>query len=409
MKICILHGDCRERMSILPDASIQCVVTSPPYWGLRDYGLPPVTWSDGVSCALGLEPTPEDYVAHLVDVFRSVRRVLRDDGTVWLNLGDSYNAYNGNRGSTTGFQGAERERPKIPGGYGLTAKGLKPKDLVGIPWRVAFALQADGWYLRSDIIWAKGYSFHPTTAGSCMPESITDRPTCSHEHMFLLTKNDKYYYDRDAVKEASLDPTDDRKSRQSREDYDRRLSVSATVRTVINTKGSSTYPTRNLRSVWIINPKPYKDAHFATFPPALVEPCIRAGTSEKGQCTTCGAPVVRHVEKGEANIEQRSASGADASGGYTGQSTKDYAAARAQDASATKARILDGMREHVSTWHYSCDCGVAAEPQVVLDPFVGSGTTGVVAIVEGRNFVGIDANSDYVEMARRRILSGGKA
>jgi DNA modification methylase len=255
---------------------VQCVVTSPPYWGLRNYN---------VKDQIGLERTPEAYVEKMVAVFREVKRVLRDDGTCWLNLGDSF----------------------------------QDKQLVGMPWRVAFALQADGWYLRSDIIWAKGVSFCPDYTGSVMPESVTDRPTKSHEYLFLLTKSARYYYDADAVRERATAT----KQRRLTAVIDQ---PSAKARK--QAKGQN--PTcqggvgdeRNLRSVWTINPKPYAEAHFATFPEKLVEPCVKAGT------------------------------------------------------------------KHGDT---------------VLDPFVGSGTTGLVAGKLGREFIGIELNADYITLAQNRI------
>ena len=233
----ILRGDVRDVLPTLDAESVQCVVTSPPYWGLRDYG---------VKGQIGLEPTPEDYVQTLVAVFREVRRVLRDDGTVWLNLGDSFHN----------------------------------KQLTGIPWRVAFALQADGWYLRSDIIWAKGVSFCPAYSGSVMPESVTDRPTKSYEYLFLLTKSARYYYDADAVREPLSEQAAGRDSARPLGNKN-----AAARRVTKLTGGMSVEATtiqlqtgRNLRSVWTINTQPYSAAHFATFPTALVEPCVKAGS-----------------------------------------------------------------------------------------------------------------------------------
>lgn len=260
-------GDCREVLSTLPDESVQCVVTSPPYWGLRDYGV------DG---QLGLERTPDEYVAAMVDVFREVRRVLRRDGTLWLNLGDSYAG--GDR--TTGRNDAVRQGKQTGGGFeaGPRTKlgaitGLKPKDLVGIPWRVAFALQADGWYLRSDIIWSKP---------NPMPESVTDRPTKAHEYLFLLSKSASYHYDADAIREPW---TDDRQGwsgdTRDRDELVRRRH-DATFRQDGGLTQKPTTSGRNRRSVWTIATKPYPGAHFATFPEALVEPCILAGCPEGG-------------------------------------------------------------------------------------------------------------------------------
>jgi len=257
----------------LADGSVHMCVTSPPYWGLRDYG---------VSDQLGLEPTPEAYVADIVAVMREVWRVMRDDGTCWLNLGDSYAGSWGNYGAREGNQRSRiAERWHRPGyedprqgwdGLPPTAvvPGLKPKDLVGIPWRVAFALQADGWYLRSDIIWAKP---------NPMPESVTDRCTKSHEYIFLLSKSAAYRCDMDAIAEKSAYPGDNRAERS-----DTRKSVDpmcmdggSRART-----GNPTGETRNKRSVWTVSTKPYAGAHFATFPPDLIEPCILAGAPAGG-------------------------------------------------------------------------------------------------------------------------------
>ena len=223
---------------------MQCVVTSPPYWGLRDYCV------DG---QLGLESTPEEYVANMVEVFREVRRVLRDDGTLWLNLGDSYAAGKTGRDDSggNGRFGGPRIEPK----QRSAPPGLKPKDLVGIPWRVAFALQADGWYLRSDIIWSKP---------NPMPESVTDRPTKAHEYLFLLAKSGRYWYDANSISVLALRAGEMNNSTPSNPVY--RMSRVARVR-----------DRRNARSVWSIATQPYSDAHFATFPPKLIEPCIKAG------------------------------------------------------------------------------------------------------------------------------------
>ena len=252
----IYQGDCLDVMAKLPSRSIHCVVTSPPYWGLRDYGI-----GDD---ALGLEPTPELYVKHLVEIFREVRRVLRDDGTLWLNLGDSY-AGSG-RGPSTMNSAQEMWSDKKP------PDGLKPKDLVGIPWRVAFALQADGWYLRSDIIWSKP---------NPMPESVTDRPTKSHEYLFLLTKNQRYYYDADAIREPHVRLWDSNNGggMSTTRHHDAHIGGS--------NRHERKYPVpnplgRNKRTVWTVATQPYQGAHFATFPTKLIEPCILAGCPEDG-------------------------------------------------------------------------------------------------------------------------------
>jgi len=297
-----------EILRTLPDESVHCCVTSPPYWGLRDYG---------VEGQLGLEKTPEEYVAKMVDVFREVRRVMRDDGTLWLNIGDSYSM------STRGKGGDGKQSTNVGTHHDRQwhiAPGLKPKDLVGIPWRVAFALQADGWYLRQDIIWHKP---------NPMPESVRDRCTKAHEYIFLLAKSRKYYYDAKAVKEPVSD----------RVPFKTNGPMKAVGKIRLRPNGAATYEkfgfdtgcgvnangTRNRRSVWTVTTKPFKGAHFAKFPPDLIEPCIKAG------CPVGGT---------------------------------------------------------------------------VLDPFFGSGTTGLVSLKLGRDFIGIELNKDYCDMAEKRIYGG---
>lgn len=254
--VAIFHGSALEVLRQLPADYVQTVVTSPPYWGLRDYGI------DG---QLGLEKTPEEYVENIVAVFREVRRVLKDDGTVWLNLGDSYSNAGTRQGDRDGNVGdGVNDHRKF---YAPTAPGLKNKDLVGIPWRVAFALQADGWYLRSDIIWSKP---------NPMPESVTDRPTKSHEYVFLLSKSERYYFDQDAVKEPATagEHTTTIKSFGTQ-------AAGANVKPTGNQIPGKTWQwgcTRNIRSVWTIATQPYPEAHFATFPEDLVKPCVLAGS-----------------------------------------------------------------------------------------------------------------------------------
>ena len=254
MTVKILRGDNRNTLKTLEDKSIHTVVTSPPYWGLRDYGM---------DNQLGLEETPEEYVNNLVDVFREIKRVLRDDGTVWLNLGDSYSS--GGRRTTTN-QSLRGDKD-----YGVTrpapSKGIKPKDLIGIPWRVAFALQQDGWYLRQDIIWHKP---------NPMPESVRDRCTKAHEYIFLLSKNVKYYYDHEAIKEDCI--TNDNSNR----DRDNTKLNNTPGRTRMAGLKTNNYTKKNKRSVWTVTTKPFKEAHFATFPMDLIEPCVLAGCPEEG-------------------------------------------------------------------------------------------------------------------------------
>lgn len=301
----IYHGDCREILRALPDESVNCVVTSPPYFGLRDYGT--AQWEGGsaecdhkqylggngsasakqVSSAgtqqynyrdtcrkcgarridqqIGLEQTPEEYVAQMVAVFREVRRVLRSDGTLWLNLGDSYagsNMTGGNNGiNMDGGEGGFKMQRQFKRTQSLS--GLKPKDLIGIPWRVAFALQADGWWLRQDIIWHKP---------NPMPESVRDRCTKAHEYIFLMSKSAKYWYDAEAVMEQGA----------GREKFGNSRKISHDDRNDCARRDMTIVQSRNRRSVWTVSTKPYSEAHFATFPPDLIEPCVLAGCPEGG-------------------------------------------------------------------------------------------------------------------------------
>jgi DNA modification methylase len=348
----IYLGDALEVLKTFPDEFINCCVTSPPYFGLRDYGI------DG---QLGLEETPEEYVQKLVDISREVKRVLKKDGTFWLNLGDSYNG-SGKAGSRdneyfnrhTEFGKNYSNKEKI--GNPIKLKNLKPKDLIGIPWMVAFALRNDGWYLRSDIIWSKP---------NPMPESVTDRPTKSHEYVFLLSKSQKYYYDYEAILEEATgyDGRKDTffkgrvKTKNSTQTFAKRGHERWKYKN-LQDKGQPTQtmhenramggegsgfvghsgnydingeplyyikdgiPVRNKRSVWTINTQPFKEAHFAVFPEELPDTCIKAGCPEGG---------------------------------------------------------------------------------VVLDPFIGSGTTGLIAKKQNKNFIGIELNPKYIKLANNRL------
>ena len=256
--VTVLNGDALEMLRTLPDGSVDCCVTSPPYWGLRDYG------EDG---QMGLESTPDEYVAGMVAVFAEVRRVLSDDGTLWLNLGDSYASNPASGGASSPLlNGPQNATPSRA--YTRPA-GLKPKDLVGIPWRVAFALQADGWYLRSDIIWSKP---------NPMPESVRDRPTKAHEYVFLLSKSQRYHYDADAIAEkAEAKP----QRRLTNPLHHPKGNPDGSMRNGLP-MGGGTMESRNKRTVWTIATKPYSEAHFATFPPELPTLCIKAGCPEGG-------------------------------------------------------------------------------------------------------------------------------
>ena len=375
----IYQGDALEVLRSLPSESVHCCVTSPPYWGLRDYG---------VEGQIGLEPTLQEYVEVLVEVFREVRRVLRDDGTLWLNLGDSYASGGMSNPSSKSTLGGGKDLGAAD--YSITRKvpnGLKPKDLVGIPWRVAFALQADGWYLRSDIVWHKP---------NAMPESVTDRPTKAHEYIFLLSKSSKYYYDADSIREPLseqrakqagklVDPGNDAKKRKKQIEHDKKRGSGGHFdghKWRMNPLG------RNKRSVWTVSTKPFPGAHFAVYPPDLIEPMILAGTSPKA-CPKCGAPWKRVVEREPVTKKDRTEPYAIASG--MGKRPQLF---------TRQTRVIKE-----ESWQSTCSCSDndGSGRCVVLDPFVGSGTTLLVAQCLGRSGIGIELNPDYCAMASRRI------
>jgi len=305
-----LIGDCRETLKQLPDGCINACITSPPFYALRDYQE---------ENQIGLEKTPDEYVEELVKVFREVKRVLREDGTLWLNLGDTYSSHKDCKSISqtlsigTGSEQAhviDKGRSASRDSKMLKEQGLKNKELIGIPWKVAFALREDGWYLRQDIIWSKKNS---------MPESVKDRCTKSHEYIFLMTKNPTYYYDHEAIKEDAVRAGSIPKGKKySSELADNKIGGKHT-RETLNEKPVAAK--KNKRSVWTVATRPFKDAHFAVFPPDLIEPMVLAGCPEKG---------------------------------------------------------------------------------IVLDPFMGSGTTGMVAQSLGRSWIGCELNPEYVEMQRKR-------
>ena len=395
-------GECDHKA---PDEAGQ---TDKPTAGQRDHPgrfAGPICHKYGarrIDQQLGLEKTPEEYIAKMVEVFRGVWRVLRDDGTLWLNLGDSYNSGTQFNHHSSGLgedavRYSEGSRDDWPG-HRASAPGLKHKDLCGIPWRVALALQADGWYLRQDIIWHKP---------NPMPESVTDRCTKSHEYLFLLTKNPRYFYDAEAIKEPA----------QTAGNIGGFGGSVASARTmgVREPSGNEVYEkgsqyvrpeTRNKRSVWTIPTKSFKDAHFATFPPKLIEPCILAGTSAKGACPECGAPWERVVEKvstGKRYATGKSKAKNDA-GLVTGFSGYD-------DGSSAPVYKTTGWRP---TCKHDCrktgDDGMYGQPEpipcIVADIFMGSGTTVMVAAQNGRDYLGIELNPEYAEMARGRASQG---
>jgi DNA modification methylase len=416
-------GDCHEVLASLLADSVDCVVTSPPYWGLRDYGT--ATWEGGdaecdhkggrferpglsskqasnhgsggdeashecrkcgatrIDSQLGLERTPEEYVTNMVAVFREVRRVLKPSGTCWLNLGDSYASHDpgGFRPGEHLNSRAGREGGRNRAGVYGRHIGFKPKNLVGIPWRVAFALQADGWYLRSDIIWSKP---------NPMPESVTDRPTKSHEYLFLLTKSSRYFFDADAVREQQVSdyPSGNGFKR------DARLSYRDDNGARGNDEQWQPSPAgRNIRSVWTIATRPYPGAHFAVFPPELPERCIKAGSSEKGVCPECGAPWERVVEV-ERSYESNAGKAARRSGVVTlGEGVPDR---NDTTRAAGDIRLGPTVRTTTTGWRQTCDHNSPPVSAVILDPFGGSGTVGMVANRLSRRAILIDLNPEYL-------------
>ena len=378
MRHTILNGDVIACLRSLPDACVQCVVTSPPYWGLRDYG---------VEGQIGLEPTPEEHVEKMVEVFREVKRVLRDDGTLWLNYGDCY--YTGGRGSPDADANRIKDPNSMQASHSANAigcaanrrdiKGMKPKDLVGMPWRIAFALQADGWYLRSDIIWSKP---------NPMPESVTDRPTKSHEYIFLLSKSPRYFYDADAVREEQTGNAHSRGKGLTPKSAPEGSNIRAKESWHLSTRDVEVPGGRNRRTVWEIATQPMPDAHFATFPEALVEPCIKAGTSERGCCPACGAPWRRVVEVTVYDTRP-------------GTNTKYNGGGLASGSRNTTRKM--SMRSEIG-WAPTCTCSAGDPiPCTVLDPFGGSGTVAKVARDLGRSSVMIELNPDYVNIMKKRL------
>ena len=300
MKDLILFGDCKKTLSAFLPKSARMCVTSPPYYGLRDYG--------GEDKQIGQEDTPEEFINNLVEVFREVRDILTDDGTLWVNLGDSYYNYRPSKGQSYPKQTVSKTKQDLPDKCAKRAnklEGLKEKDLIGIPWLFAFAMRADGWYLRQDIIWHKP---------NPMPESVKDRCTKSHEYIFLFSKNKKYFYDNEAIKEPAKDwGTRDRTNGKYHNEGTGLQPHSGLTKS---------YPTKNKRSVWSVTNKPYREAHFATYPPDLIEPCIKAGSQEG---------------------------------------------------------------------------------DLILDPFMGSGTTAMVAKSLGRDYIGCELHEDYGSLIQKRV------
>jgi DNA modification methylase len=388
----------------LADNTVQACITSPPYWGLRDYGTGDQLGLEPVPDCLGWatgQPCGECYVCRMVQVFREVRRVLRPDGTLWLNLGDSY-AGSGGAGGDYNAGGLKEGQPRFEGTGKLvrskrTARGkgsgrwgggdtkvpnIPAKNLIGIPWRVALALQADGWYLRSDVIWHKP---------NPMPESVTDRPTKSHEYFFLLSKSEKYFYDAEAVKEEASSPVEKLVSHHDPENPKYAGAPSERWLDQFDGRTWGKVGTRNRRTVWTIATKPYSGAHFATFPPDLVEIPVLASTSPKA-CPHCRAPWERVVEVvGREKVRwKEGAAVVDAQWGSVGKTS----------VIATGEIAL----KQTTGWQPTCTCldNDGSGKCLVLDPFSGTATVGRVCLEKGRAYIGTELNRQYIELARER-------
>ena len=370
----VLQGNCMDVLGMLPERAFQTCVTSPPYFGLRDYG------AEG---QIGREETPEAFVEALVEVFRGVWRVLRDDGTLWLNLGDSY-ANDGKWGGSSGGKHAKALHGDTGIGRRKTRTGLKPKDLIGIPWRVAFALQADGWWLRSAIVWEKPNQ---------MPESVTDRPTSAYEMVFLMSKSDRYFYDATAIREPHS-PASVARAAHNRSASHKWADGGPGNQTLANDMTKALHPDgRNARNVWTISTHPFSGAHFATMPPDLAERCIKAGTSERGCCASCGGPFRRVLG------EPVKTGGRSAGNGFVRPERESMGGRGDETVWEPTARPTIG-------WEPTCRCSPSEPvPCAVLDPFGGAGTTGLVANRLRRSVTLIELNPAYAEMAGRRIHS----
>lgn len=442
----IYLGNSLNVLQTFPDESIDLCVTSPPYYNLRNYGgdleiwggddkcehewgesepfrghkpnhgkgsnvmevqkvakeSDETNWDSGSFCQkcgawrgeLGLEPNPDLYIKHLTDIFREVRRVLKSTGTLWVNIGDSYagSGKAGNPDNTyyenhTQFNKNEiNDRKGIPN-KGYPQMGVKPKDLIGIPWMLAFSLRSDGWYLRQDIIWAKAVS-GDVRMGGAMPESITDRCSKSHEYIFMLSKSPKYYYNQEAIKEPIKESTKKRYQTgwNGNEKRDYPGSSHNNFSKFMGSEKAQQMDTGNRRDVWFVKTKPFSEAHFAVFPEKLIIPIIKAGVPNK-VCSKCGVPYSYVIER---EVEHN----------------------RKNDRKDAKVRP-DTLERVPSNWkprkvkgeYYTpnCDCDTSTEAGIVLDPFFGAGTTGVIAKREGVYYVGIEKYQKYIDIAEKRI------
>lgn len=437
-KATIYVGDNRQLLKQLPDKSVQTVVTSPPYYGLRDYGTG--VWIGGdESCThrretkksdktitghknftemlgvgdaiykdecprcgavrednqIGLEATPDAFIEQLCLVFDEIHRVLADDGTIWVNLGDSYASFRDGKATPDTTRG-DSDGTLVPKGSAsnrmassFVNTSIKHKDMIGIPWRFAFAMQARGWYLRQDIIWAKP---------NPMPESVTDRCTKSHEYVFLMSKKPRYFYDHNAIREPIKDTTTGqagvRRSGDSKTRSKEHWGIPHNPQNVIiqypEIKGA------NKRDVWTVATKPYKEAHFATYPTELITPCVMAGTTEHGVCISCGLSWTRITERD------------------TPPQVDDSELDRFGDGSVgVHRKVGQAYQNWLSEnppmtvgWQKPCICETNdVRPAMVLDPFSGSGTTGEVALAHGRNYIGLELNAEYADLSENRITN----
>ena len=377
----LLQGDALEVLRTLPSESVHCVVTSPPYYRLRDYGV------DG---QIGLEHTPQDFVERLVAVFEEVKRVLHDTGIVWLNIGDSYTGSGKGPASPGTKQSSnpgsyQRNSASLPSTSANMPPGMKRKNLLGIPWRLAFALQDAGWYLRRDIIWYKL---------NRMSESVRDRPTTSHEYIFLFSKKARYFYDNLAIREPLNPEVAARYNRNSKYDES---AESPYGKVQHGPRGHSAGLGANIHSVWPITLAQYHGDHSATFPEEIPNRCILLGTSERGVCAECLTPWAFVEEKKEAAPRDNLPNTKYAKG------TFGYRLGQLRDSFHAKGK--EYMRPlPVGEWKSGCECGAGIVPARVLDLFVGSGTTGMVANRLGRDFIGIDLDPKSIEQSRKRIF-----
>lgn len=376
----IVQADALSFMQTLSDESVNTIVTSPPYWKLRDYNI---------AGQLGLEPTMAEFVENLMLIFQEARRVLRNDGTCWVNLGDNYAA---NRG----HQVIDNKHKDVGNnGSMVVPPGLKRKDLCGIPWRVVFALQDDGWYLRSDIIWHKP---------NPMPESVTDRPTKSHEYLFLLTKQPRYWYDADAIREGSKPESLARLNRGVSDNHKNMQIPGQTPHSLhkarANGEGYGTGENgRNKRTVWTVPTQPYAKSHYATYPMALIDPCVKAGCPPQ-VCVECAAPWERVVEL-TPEYEKWKALQKERLGTDFHMKRAGLNAIKGKK-TGTNSTIVPPKNNTIG-WQPTCQCNADTRPGIVLDMFMGAGTTALVAIQNDRHYIGCDLSAEYVDMARQRI------